>query len=304
MGNNTRTALEAIAEALNTGADDVVMVFTVIIAVVLLLVVIASIMRIRNRNRTKKLSEHSYQKLIRKYNLTILELDMLEELAGTLIDHDKKYKLLVDAGTFRRAAHKLGELPDDTRKILASLEEKTGFASGTENPDLLSTRSFKRGMRFFLALTIDDVFEAEVYSVSDADIMLKTDKSISLETDEEITIFSFTAHGIITYTTKIIKTRAGIISAAHAEENGRQRRNTRLPINITLKVDKETTENIESLILQLNGPEAVIRDSSDRFTTGDELEFSPPWQNGIKVKAAVKKTAAEKKMALISFSAE
>jgi len=215
--NYTETVLQAISEALNAGRYDVMTVITVVITVIVFFIVISLILKFRNKKRIIKSSEASYQHLIRKSNLTILETDLITKLASTLRSPEMKYLLLVNKAKFNSAVQKIGELSEKELSLLKSIEAKTGFASSAKLKDYSSTKSFSRGMPVYLELESKENHPGEIYSISDSDIIIKLPAGRQIIPDNKLRLYSFSPYGLKTYILNIEKTKEGLISARHAE---------------------------------------------------------------------------------------
>ena len=168
----TNTVLEAISRALNDGVNDRTAVVITVAAVILIFVLLSLIIRSRSRKKIAESAESSYQQLIRKYNLTIRELDLIDILSETLHKREDKYHLLLRAGTFRSASKK-AELTDEQSIRLAELENKLGFAAGKPDSDNDTTSALRGGTPLKLLFGNKETGDASVYSVADSGITIK-----------------------------------------------------------------------------------------------------------------------------------
>ncbi|MBI9108359.1 MAG: hypothetical protein JEZ04_16555 [Spirochaetales bacterium] len=306
MNNYTRTALDAIAEALNAGKYDVITVTVVIVSIVLLFIVISTIVRVRNKQRIRKSAEAGYQRLIRKYNFTILELDLISLMAETLRKPEKKYLLLVNKGTFHQAVRKLGELSKEETSLLSLIEEKTGFSGELDQKNYFSTSSLSRGLPVYLELESKDVYQAEIYSVSEADIMIKIfGNSSILDVDEKLSLYAFAPGGLKTYTLKIVKSKLELFSARHAEEEEPARRKISLEVNIRSEHEDQEGD-WKSVILLLTNDGAVIQNPSNSLKQGDDIRIFPihDTKKIIHINAEVEKVSSVKKLCFVKFTHE
>jgi hypothetical protein len=303
MKNYTETVLDAISKALNAGRYDVMTVLLVVIAIILFFVVLSSVLKFTNRKKTRESSEASYQHLIRKYNLTILEVDLILELAETLKNPKKKYQLLIDKTSLRIAVQKLGDLPEEKLLLLNSIKKKTGLAAETEHKDSLSTKSFSRGMPVYLELQSREICHAEIYSISDSDLTIKISDKKNAVKDEAVRLYSFSSPGINTYSLKIIKSKEGLISTHHAQLSEPDKKALKLEVNFIYEGD-DNIQTHRSVVHQLVNKGAVLDNPTDILQAGDKIKISPvnDMKNLFQVSAEVDKVSTVKKLVFIKFT--
>jgi hypothetical protein len=300
----TQRALKAIADTLNAGVEDVRAV-TIVIGVVIFLFAIGTvIIRVKLKRRTRKAAEASYQKLIRKHNLPILELDLIDELSKNLRAPDKKYLLLVNKSIFRQAVKKMGDLPENKTEHLESLRERLGFSAAAEALDGSTTKSFLKGMPVYLEITPGNYLNAEIYSVAETGIEIKFDSTGEpFEADKRLNLYAFSFNGIHLYQIKILKSREGLISAAHSKAEQLKKAEVKLEVNVKIE-NPEGGETLKSLILLLSGNGAVMQNPDNSIRQGDDIRIFPAAdaKGRFPVSAEVIKVSPVKKLLSAKFT--
>ena len=123
--------LQAIADALHATRQDVVIMIVLTLGAVILLVAGAAVMRWMRTRRINAALRSRFEKEIRRLDLTIGQLDAVEEMAQHLNDRNKKYLLLTNKNTFLHCRRAIRRPSPALTATLQTLEARLGF-SGTE----------------------------------------------------------------------------------------------------------------------------------------------------------------------------
>jgi hypothetical protein len=127
--NRTQEILDAISKALRpTGINAYQLMWLVGVSVVVIVLAVILQRSIARRRENESLSSR-YDVRIRKLDLTIRQLDVLDLLALHLHDRSKKYLLLTNANTFRHCMMAAGKLEPPHDAALVSLEIRLGFGA-------------------------------------------------------------------------------------------------------------------------------------------------------------------------------
>ena len=307
----TNTALQAIAKALNEGINDIGAVSITITSVIVLIVVLSVIFRLKNRRRIKKSSEASYQKLIRKHNLTILELDLIDKLATSLKKTTDKYLILVKKSTFRQAVNHTENLSNSENEMIENLKPKLGFSEPVEGELRFSTKSLTQGMPVKIKVSDDEYANAEVYSISENNFTIKyPNQKIPVLPDKEISLF--TSDFGIFRVFRIIpdKIKEEIFTAPHSIADVLEKMSTRIDVTAEVEsIDENEEESNQQLELKativfLTQKGAFVFDKHNKLHPEDKLRlyFSNDRKKQFPVFASVTKISQEKKLASVQFT--
>lgn len=271
--SNTRTILEAISKALNSGQNDVAVFIVSLTAVIILFIMLALIINSGNKHKIKKSAFSAYQKLVRKFNLTVLETDLLEELARSLLHPEKKYLLLINKGTFRYSVQKLKGLNKEKLELIESLSSKLGFSSGLKLGNVFSTKLFKPGMPVKIEDQEKHVFPAEINSVSENNITIKyKGREYKIKEGEKLTMLACTFEGFKVYSLTVEKAKEGLFSSKHAEPETL----TRKAVKFRVIVENEKgfqKESAKTTVISIYEKGAVLRNTTERLRVGDDIKI-------------------------------
>ncbi len=261
----TNTVLEAITKALNQGINDVGSVTITIVVIVVLITGLSVIIKFRSKSRIKNSSEESYQKLIRKFNLTILELDLLDKLALSLKKPEEKYILLINKSKLRQAVNRTENLTDTDFKMLEQLRLRLGFVRKDDSEGKISTKSIKQAMPVILKLHNGEFAEAEVYSLSESNITVKyMHQKEPVIPDNEVLMITFISGTPALFNLRPDRVKGELFTAPHTEAFEFEKINTKIEITCEEIADSDSdsqdrNETFKSLIGILFPNGAVIR---------------------------------------------
>ncbi|MDC7225657.1 MAG: hypothetical protein PQJ61_02705 [Spirochaetales bacterium] len=300
----TETVLQAITRTLNEGINERSTMLIIVSVIVLFVIVLTIVLSLRNRNRNISAAEASYQKLIRKYNLTILEMDYIEELAATLKKPSDKYHLLQNSSRFRAAEHKLDEPDEKTGEIIEGLKLKLGFISTQSEDGVISTSDLQQGQQVSVFYGSEEL-AAEIYSVAEMNITIKCPgQTVPVTAAQELRLIAISDGGFRVFFLRPDKIKGDLFSTPHATAAETEKINTK--IHITAEVfrddDEVSASAFKLVMLSENG--AFIRYANDGLSPGDRLRifFAGDHKKANPVSAEVVKISEEKMLAAVKFT--
>ena len=125
----TQQILESISESLRPTGIDVYQLMWFVGIIMAVSIVAVVLQRTIARRRENDGLRSRYEIRIRKLDLTIRQLDVIDLLAKHLHDPSKKYLLLTNPNTFRHCVVAAGKLEPPHDGALAALEARLGFGS-------------------------------------------------------------------------------------------------------------------------------------------------------------------------------
>ncbi len=272
MNNETtQTVLDAIRKALNaTTRTEEFTFLTIIVSIIVIFSILALILKGTQRRKTRITVRNRYEKLIRKLNLTINELDLIDELSVYLKDSDKKYLLLTNRGTFRHAAEHLSAVSTIRTDLLDSLSAKLGFSHNTDQIPDHTTRSLQANSAVKLSLNSGETADADIYSVSDANMLIKTDETLNqVSSEDNIELFTCSYSGIAFYQLKVNKVKENLIEVNHEMESEPVKKKVRFKVFIQSE-DEDFQDHQESEILLLTQDAAVLLNTKEHELHAEE----------------------------------
>lgn len=304
----TNTVLQSISEKLNEGIQDVNSVSITIAAIVLIIIILPIIIRVRNRKIIRQKSEASFQKLIRKYNLTILELDLIDKLSESLKKPEERYQLLINKNSLRQAVKNSPPIDGIEEKILLSLKRKLGFSIPDVSAIAGSTMGLEQGLPAKLLNEDGTSADASIYSVSENNLAVKYDStSAQIEADSRVTLLCINENRFTVFSLKPDRIKEEIFSAAHTKAVEITKINTRINI-IAEKTHsgEEHSEQFALVIVHLSGHGAFIFDKTGVLVQGNKFKFrlDNDTEHDRTLYAEVLKISEEKKLASVKLISE
>ena len=273
----TETVLQAIGRTLNEGIHERTAMIIIIASVIIFIIMLTLIIGLRNRKKIRDAAETSYQKLIRKHNLTILELDLIEDLARTLHKPEDKYNLLLSKSRFRQAEKKLEGLTDKKISMLEGLKKKLGFIAPSGDSGTVTTASFSQGMPVTLFLD-GHTIDAEVYSNAETNITVKYSNSpVPVSPDSELQLIASTGGRFRVFNLTPSRVKGELFSAPHAAAESVEKLSIRLDTEIEIEPseDDKEFEELSAKIVLLSDNGIFIHDKTELIKPGDIIRLYP-----------------------------
>ena len=305
----TNTVLQTISQKLNEGVQDINAVSFVIAAFIIVIIVLPVILRIRNRRLVREKSEASFQKLIRKFNLTILELDLIEKLAASLKKSQEKYQLLINKTALRHAVSNTGGLDDDEEEILHRLSIKLGFIQPSYAEQGFTTKYLHPGYPVKIMTPDKSFSDAEVYSNSENNIAIKYySAEYPVTPDEEVLLLSTVSSKFREFRLIPDKVKEEIFSSPHTASEEIRKSNVRIDVEAEKEniEDEDPPGRIKLVIVMLSEEGAFLYDKNNILEPAENIRIY--LDNDIKqehpVYAEVLKVSEEKKLVSVKFIEE
>ncbi len=266
--------LKSISDALSSGRNDIKSVLISLSALIIFFILMPFIIKAKNRSDIKKASITAFTKLSRKYNLTALEFDLIDELSAVLNNPDKKYLLLINKGTFRNVVHRSNSLGTEKKELIASLSAKLGFSVPTKPPSSLpSTRAFKPGMPVQLETDFTDTIHAEIISVSDNGFSLKYEKTdVTLNKGSAFKLIICAFDGFRVFSLFLNQSKENLLYFGHSEADKIIK--TKIRFKVFLELERAMPDDIrKTFVIMLAEKGAVIFNPGRRLYPGDDIRI-------------------------------
>ena len=270
--------LKAIAEGFNPSNRYIVAGVAIFLGFVVLAIVANRIVMRREKRIHRRQLDEKYQRLIRKLNLTIRELDFIDKLAEFLEDGSKKYLLLVNPQTLAtcvRAFRKSQTVATDTVK---DLEAHLGF----EIPDVPkpknSTRRLSPGTAVRLHVLRRDTKLTGAVSAQfpDSLVVILDNASEFPHAGDEVILYSGDYRGFVGFKTTVTSIHENEVKLAHADRTSEELNLEKpVPVNLDIVVrsDDPDEKAVPAQVISLFSRGANVVNPDRRFRKGDDVRL-------------------------------
>jgi hypothetical protein len=300
--------LTSIANSLSIQPGSLRIGLIFLVGAVVVLTIAAVLQRLVGRRREIADYRERFQSEIRKLNLTILELDVLDRLAAHLRDPEKRVNLLTNRSTFLHCTKAVGELPDRLRVAHRQLSERLGFAGGAAVPGPLISfvPPVGTGVKIGVPGAASERVPARVTAAESDNLVLQVGQKTHIEEATQVIIIAPHASGLVGAKAVVMSSAPGRLvlqlterfHLSNASEISRQR----LRIQVRRGSDRDQVEHAE--LISVWGTGAEIECTGDRLRKGESLEIfihrdKDAWAG---INAEVRKVRRGGKRARVEFS--
>ena len=257
---------------------------TVILIVSLFLIffIISKLKQIIEKKRLSFLYREKYSKLIRNFNLTLSEIDLINKMAIYLKNPEKKYLLLINKHTFNYClAYVEKNEPAESLKGIITLREKLGFDKYDPFEKPFSTLNLYKGMPVKISKkNIKNLIwnTGKIINISDKNIIVEFTDDLSLpDKGTEIKMAVHDFRGVFLFNTKVDYWDKNILYLHHTHNRvaiqQRQYYRRKMNLKVFLKNDAIKEEMKESQLIDISGNGASLLNPGKNFKKGDDIRF-------------------------------
>lgn len=272
----TRDILQAIADALAFSRSDLIWVISIILAVVVLLIVAAVLQRVLGRRRIGKALVERFEREIRRLDVTVRELDVLNTMAQCLSDPAKKYLLLSNRNTFSHCARAIGKLAPPLDAALRTLEARLGFSDQARVALALGSFTPAAGSVVKMERRGDaERIMAEVVRARDRRIVVRLQTNPGLARGEAVDLYASHPSGIVVAEAELVAV-AGLEAELHvrrpfAEPTTGQLRDNSLKVFVRGELETGPPRSTELRSIWSNG--ALLDNPNKVYRKHDDLQI-------------------------------
>ena len=272
----TRDILQAIADALAFSRSDLVWILLITLAVLVLFVVAAVLQRMLNRRHLVGALQERFEREIRRLDVTVRELDVLNSMAKCLRDPSKKYLLISNQNTFFHCARAVGKLAPPLDSALLTLQARLGFAEPAGVALGLGAFVPAAGSEVKLERRGDaERVLAEVVQSKGRRVLVRLQTNPGLKRGEKVDLYASHPSGIVVAEAEL-ETVAGVdaglsITRPFAEPNAGQLRDSSLKVFIRRELETGTPRATEIRAIWSTG--AVLDNPNRAYRKHDDLQI-------------------------------
>ncbi len=302
--------LRAISEGLHTNEETVLLFFAIILGALVLFVVGGRIVRNSEAGKEKKSALESYNKRIRKLDLTINEIDYLDLLAQLLKKPWKKYLLLMNQKTFTNTLVELqaqdpGNLQLD---LVHSISRKAGFEMESLPVKKNGTRKAYPGAPIRVEGEGGTFFAGEIVRVDDESFEFRTDETIPPEI-RDISVFMIDFSGMNGYLTQISSRKEGNrYIASHSEKLRSQKwenpGSTGVDAHVYILSHETGEDPVIARLKSVRPGWLVLEDPAKGFRKGQDIRIflSRTTSGGVWVNGEIARVSRNRKLLMVRLN--
>lgn len=295
--------LESIAKDFLTTRSDIIMFAVLVAAFIIVFILLSILLRFSERKKIKTVFHEKFEELIRKFDLTVNELDLIGEMSRFLRNRDKKYLLLTNKATFLYALQELKAEKQFSADYAASLAAKIGVAENLQIDHLNSTKKLEQNTPVKIEPADGKRFIGIIVKKQNSSftVRIKTEGS-PVPSTGKILLYVCNFRGIHFYKVPIIDTRDNLITFSHSNTMELKKSNIQLNVYIRkegLKLEKQE----KGKVISFWKGGALITNPGKQLRKDDDIRISflPSDSNPYFTNAEVVKIGKGKKAAEVRF---
>jgi hypothetical protein len=269
--------LNSIARGLIPAGHELSYFLIFFILLILSIFTIYIFLGIAGRRELHKWTRKKYHTLIREFDLTIREIDLLDQMAVFLINPLKKYLLLQNRGTFSNALRHLSMVREIPEGVGKSLEEKLGFPHVEYTNQMYSTSDIARGVPVAVWDRTGKITLCHSEGHATGRLSLKAVKGlVKLKQGAIVTLFAYTYRYLYSFETKVVSVDRDVFTVSEVDtatlNKDSQKKRIELPVYITL----ESLEDfeLETEIVRVIKGGAIIRNPDKSIRKRDDIRIT------------------------------
>jgi len=260
---------------------EIVAMILAVLVFVLLLIVAYQVQRRRAARRRATIARTRYAQLAARLELQPGERDLMDRLSRFLHDPEKKYLLLVSQTTFNYCAARLHASDPTLDAGLAELRLKLGFR--VRGPEQVPASSAELPEGQPLRLTVGRAarpLQGRVSAQRPSSLVVKLSADAAAPAPgQAVTVYFQNRSGMFNFASRVQQPDddSGALCLAHSEEIRRiQRRRyyrRRVALPVTVKPAAVEAEAQPSVLMDISGEGAALRNPGQRFAAGEDLQL-------------------------------
>jgi hypothetical protein len=295
--------LSGIAEDFLTTRSDIITFAVVIAAIIIVFVLLFFLLRFFEQKKVRTVFHEKFEELIRKFDLTINELDLLGEMSRFLRNRNKKYLLLTNKATFLYALQELKAEKKIPAEYAASLAAKIGVAENLRIDHLNSTKKLEQNTPVKLEPAKGQRFIGVIAKKQNGSFTVRIkNEGAPVPAKNKLLLYVCNFRGIHFYKVPIIDTGGNLITFAHSDTMELMKNNAQLNVYIRKEGLKAEKQEKGKVISFWKGG-ALITNPAKQLRKDDDIRiaFLPSDSNPYFTNAEVVKIGSGKSVAEVRF---
>lgn len=299
--------LESISRGLQLSGNDLWYFISFIVLLTAGIIIVYLVMDFLEKHRLRKWAGEKYQLMIREFDLTIREMDLLDQMAVFLINPLKKYLLLQNRGTYSSVLRQLSLVRKIPEEVERSLAEKLGFPYVQYTKQLHSTLDISRAVPVAVADSTGNLTLCLSEGHSTGRLSLKTIRgTVKLKPGMDVTLYVYTYRYLYLFETKVFSVDKDSFSVLEVDtavlDADSRKKKLELPVYITPESLNYYVWQTEIVRIIKGG--AIIRNPDKSIRKGDDIKitFHPVYAKNYHLNCEVLKVSKNKKYIYTVFS--
>ena len=264
---------------------------------------------VRERRASRRRSVEKYERSTRELNLTIRELDFLDNLSAYLEEPSKRHLLLTNPQTLAACVRAYNKDHAVSEKLLTHLQARLGFPVPDVPPARRSTRMFTAGTVVRMILPGGDASFGGTVSAQfpDSTAILVDAQTPEIGVGDEIQLYAGDFRGFIVFDTKVSTIRENEIRFLHSDVSSATldlEKPVPVKLDVLVRADHQKGKGIPTQVVSLHARGARVMNPDRRFRKGDDLRlYFHRVKNGWRqVNAEVVSLEKRRRLMIVRFS--
>jgi hypothetical protein len=269
--------LKAVSRGFISTRSDILIAVSLVGGFILFLLLFSLILKKTENARVQAAGLRRYNERIREIDLTINELDFLNQLALYLRKPWKKYLLVTNENTFLNCCEKLKEEGAEYPvNLIERIERKAGFSKNGELPASAGTRNLSEGMPVKVEYDSGRLCNARVTKVREEVFSLEGEALVSTKAPVVVHIPHRT--GLLAFETRTVgPIKEGRLELRHSEtvpekrwgELGRKSRD----FTVYVKADGKESVPMKTVLYRVSARGAYIENPDGALSRKDDVRI-------------------------------
>lgn len=272
----TEQILDAITEGLNAGPGDVRQFIIVTLAVATVIVIAAILQRRIARRREVAGLEKQFEREIRRLDLTVRQVDILNQLSAVLSDPAKRYLLLVNPNTFRHSARIVGDFHPPLDASFDALQKKLGFALPAQRQRPIDERAPAVGSAVKIApIRTRGTVLAVVRERSGKNLRLELGEKLNLRPGTEVRLFAAHPSALLEASGTVLAREGNAVSIRvdRSFKEAAQRKLASNALNAFIHREGTEGESVPVTLISISPNGAIVRCEGMRLKKRDDIRL-------------------------------
>ena len=295
--------LEGIAKDFLTTTGDIIVFSIMVVTIIIVFILLSALLRSRESKKVRTSLLARYEELIRKYDLTINELDLIDEMSEYLRNREKKYLLLTNRPTFLYALQELKTGKAVPEQYVSSIAAKVGISENLKADNLNSTKKLAVNTPVKIEITDRQRYIGLISGSDEESFTVNIKKpDISIPSQKTLSVYVCNFRGIHFYRVSLINTREKTLRCSHSDSMEFVKSNANLNVYIQREGIKHESM-IQGKVISFWKGGALLTNPDKKLRKDDDIRISfiPSGVNHYFTNAEVVKNARSKTIVEVRF---
>ncbi len=270
---------ESVSSGFVQSPLEILIVILLLIGFFGFLLLMYRIQKKRAKRKLFKQSQEKFERLVKKFDINPSEQALIRKLADFLKKPEKEYLLLLNQATFNSSVNKLKAKEELPAVAVTGLRLKLGFSAQDPEKRPSSSAELPQGMGVIIITEGGKKYPGKVTDCQAQSLAVHLeDPTAPISRGNPVTLYFQNRSGIFAFTTFVQERKGTAVYLDHSDKIVRHQRRKyyrkRLLLPLFIKPAGSEEVPVRSIMLDLGGGGASLKNPYARFKSGDDLELS------------------------------